>query len=70
MIDHQHTLTFVFLRGLPVEIRYQLPIALGTVNETDKQCTICQIRYGIGDHIVTLPCQHFFQYVRALRFGG
>lgn len=49
-------------RGLPVEIRYQLPIAMGTANETDKQCTICQIRYGIGDHIVTLPCQHFFQY--------
>ncbi|GAB9468151.1 Ring finger domain [Globisporangium polare] len=47
-------------RGLPVEIRYQLPLALGTANEIDKECTICQIRYGIGDHIVTLPCQHFF----------
>lgn len=50
-------------RGLPVEIRYQLPLALGTANEIDKECTICQIRYGIGDHIVTLPCQHFFQCV-------
>ncbi|DBA03273.1 TPA: hypothetical protein N0F65_011632 [Lagenidium giganteum] len=48
-------------KGLPVEIRYQLPLALGTANETDKECTICQLRYGIGDHIVTLPCQHFFQ---------
>lgn len=48
-------------RGLPVEVRYQLPLALGTANETDKECTICQVRYGIGDHIVTLPCQHFFQ---------
>ncbi|TYZ61279.1 hypothetical protein PybrP1_009580 [[Pythium] brassicae (nom. inval.)] len=47
-------------KGLPVEIRYQLPLALGTANEIDKECTICQIRYGIGDHIVTLPCQHFF----------
>ncbi|GLD91650.1 hypothetical protein PINS_up000183 [Pythium insidiosum] len=47
-------------RGLPVEIRYQLPLALGTANETNKECPICQIRYGIGDHIVTLPCQHFF----------
>lgn len=46
-----------------MEIRYQLPLALGTANEIDKECTICQIRYGIGDHIVTLPCQHFFQYV-------
>ncbi|TMW60605.1 hypothetical protein Poli38472_000647 [Pythium oligandrum] len=47
-------------RGLPVEIRYQLPLALGTANETEKECTICQLHYGIGDHIVTLPCQHFF----------
>lgn len=47
-------------KGLPVEIRYQLPLALGTAEETDKECTICQLRYGIGDHIVTLPCQHFF----------
>lgn len=51
-------------RGLPIEVRYQLPLALGTANETNKECTICQLRYGIGDHIVTLPCQHFFQYVR------
>lgn len=51
------------VRGLPVEIRYQLPLALGTVNETEKECTICQLLYGIGDHIVTLPCEHFFQYV-------
>jgi hypothetical protein len=50
-------------RGLPIEVRYQLPLALGTANETSKECTICQLRYGIGDHIVTLPCQHFFQYV-------
>lgn len=47
-------------KGLPVEIRYQLPIALGTANETDKECPICQLRYGIGDHIVSLPCEHFF----------
>ncbi|KAF4316427.1 hypothetical protein BBO99_00008055 [Phytophthora kernoviae] len=47
-------------KGLPIEIRYQLPLALGTANETNKECTICQLRYGIGDHIVTLPCQHFF----------
>ncbi|KAF1784414.1 Zinc finger, RING/FYVE/PHD-type [Phytophthora cactorum] len=46
--------------GLPIEVRYQLPLALGTANETSKECTICQLRYGIGDHIVTLPCQHFF----------
>lgn len=59
----------VCYRGLPVEIRYQLPLALGTANEIDKECTICQIRYGIGDHIVTLPCQHFFQYVAAYVTG-
>ncbi|KAL7999716.1 putative Zinc finger, RING-type [Plasmopara halstedii] len=47
-------------KGLPIEVRYQLPLALGTANETSKECTICQLRYGIGDHIVTLPCQHFF----------
>ncbi|KAE9001793.1 hypothetical protein PR002_g17813 [Phytophthora rubi] len=47
-------------KGLPIEVRYQLPLALGTANETNKECTICQLRYGIGDHIVTLPCQHFF----------
>ncbi|CAI5721127.1 unnamed protein product [Peronospora destructor] len=47
-------------KGIPIEIRYQLPLALGTANETSKECTICQLRYGIGDHIVTLPCQHFF----------
>nr|CCA15490.1 conserved hypothetical protein [Albugo laibachii Nc14] len=47
-------------KGLPVEIRYQLPLALGTANETEKECTICQLLYGIGDHIVTLPCEHFF----------
>lgn len=47
-------------KGLPIEIRYQLPLALGTANETSKECTICQLGYGIGDHIVTLPCQHFF----------
>ncbi|KAK1941283.1 hypothetical protein P3T76_007149 [Phytophthora citrophthora] len=42
-------------KGLPIEVRYQLPLALGTANETSKECTICQLRYGIGDHIVTLP---------------
>ncbi|CAI5735549.1 unnamed protein product [Hyaloperonospora brassicae] len=47
-------------KGLPVEVRYQLPLALGTANETCKECAICQLYYGIGDHIVTLPCQHFF----------
>ncbi|CAH0518578.1 unnamed protein product [Peronospora belbahrii] len=47
-------------KGIPIEVRYQLPLALGTANETSKECTICQLRYGIGDHIVTLPCQHFF----------
>lgn len=47
-------------KGLPIEVRYQLPLALGTANEISKECTICQLHYGIGDHIVTLPCQHFF----------
>lgn len=47
-------------KGLPVEIRYALPLALGTANETDKECTICQVRYVICDYILTLPCQHFF----------
>ncbi|CAI5729305.1 unnamed protein product [Peronospora effusa] len=47
-------------KGIPIEVRYQLPLAMGTANETSKECTICQLRYGIGDHIVTLPCQHFF----------
>ncbi|ETW01802.1 hypothetical protein H310_06380 [Aphanomyces invadans] len=48
-------------QGLPKEIRYNLPIAYGTVNETEKHCTICQVAYEIGSHIVTLtPCQHFF----------
>ncbi|TDH68870.1 hypothetical protein CCR75_004179 [Bremia lactucae] len=48
------------VKGLPIEVRYQLPLALGTANEISKECTICQHCYGIGDHIVTLPCQHFF----------
>ncbi|OQS07984.1 hypothetical protein THRCLA_00031 [Thraustotheca clavata] len=48
-------------RGLPKEVRYSLPIAYGTVNETSKICSICQVAYEIGSHIVTLtPCQHFF----------
>ncbi|KDO29276.1 hypothetical protein SPRG_05456 [Saprolegnia parasitica CBS 223.65] len=48
-------------KGLPKEVRYSLPIAYGTVHETSKQCTICQLAYEIGSHIVTLtPCQHFF----------
>ncbi|KAF0694409.1 Aste57867_14706 [Aphanomyces stellatus] len=48
-------------KGLPKEVRYNLPIAYGTVNETEKHCTICQVPYEIGSHIVTLtPCQHFF----------
>ncbi|EQC33702.1 hypothetical protein SDRG_08806 [Saprolegnia diclina VS20] len=48
-------------KGLSKEVRYSLPIAYGTVHETSKQCTICQLAYEIGSHIVTLtPCQHFF----------
>ncbi|ETV71187.1 hypothetical protein, variant [Aphanomyces astaci] len=48
-------------KGLSKEIRYNLPIAYGTVNETEKHCTICQVPYEIGSHIVTLtPCHHFF----------
>ncbi|KAF0736859.1 hypothetical protein Ae201684_007015 [Aphanomyces euteiches] len=48
-------------KGLPKEVRYSLPIAYGTVSETEKHCTICQVAYEIGSHIVTLtPCQHFF----------
>lgn len=61
-------LIHISFRGLPVEIRYQLPLALGTANETEKECTICQLLYGIGDHIVTLPCEHFFQYVPVYPF--
>lgn len=49
-------------KGLSAEMRYQLPLARGTANETDKECSICKTRYGIGDHICTLPCQHFFHY--------
>jgi hypothetical protein len=59
---------WLLYRGLSAEMRYQLPLARGTANETDKECTICKTRYNIGDHICTLPCQHFFQYVR-MKFG-